>query len=192
MEIFDITRVMQKAPRYPGTPPFSMQQVSTLEEDGYNERELTFYSHVGTHADAQSHFLPDGRSIDEMPPERYVGPCRVLSVPADTVIGSEVLRGKLEGVCRLVLHGGGNSYLNAEAAAYLMQCGVQTVVTDALSVAPMDQEMAVHRILLEAGAAIVENVILDGVPDGEYWLSALPLRIAGCDGAPVRAVLFRE
>ena len=81
MEIFDITRVMQKAPRYPGTPPFSMQQVSTLEEDGYNERELTFYSHVGTHADAQSHFLPDGRSIDEMPPERYVGPCRVLSIP---------------------------------------------------------------------------------------------------------------
>lgn len=192
MEIFDITRVMQEAPRYPGTPPFSARQISTLADDGYNERELTFYSHVGTHADAQSHFLPDGCGIDEMPVERYVGPCRVISVPADSVIGSDVLHGKLDGVCRLVLHGGGNSYLNADAAAYLVQYGVQTIVTDAISVAPMDQEKAVHRIFLEAGAAIVENAILDGVPDGEYWLSALPLRIAGCDGAPVRAILFRE
>lgn len=192
MEIYDITRTMQTAERYPGTPPFSMRRVSDLAGEGYRESELTFYSHVGTHADAQSHYLPDGCGIEAMPVERYVGPCRVLTVPANAVIGREALVGKLDCVCRLVLHGGGETYLNPDAAAYLVQCGVQTVVTDAISVAPMEQEEAVHLILLEAGAAIVENAVLDGVPDGDYWLSALPLRIAGCDGAPVRAVLFRE
>ena len=192
MEIYDITRTMQTAALYPGTPPFSMRRVSDLADEGYRECELTFYSHVGTHADAQAHFLPEGLDIAQMPVERFLGPCRVITVPADTVIGSEALSGELDGVCRLVLHGGGNTYLNAEAAAYLVQCGVQTVVTDAISIAPMDLEKEVHLVLLEAGAGIVENAVLDGVPDGDYMLSALPLRIAGCDGAPVRAVLFRE
>lgn len=191
MKIFDITRSLQEAPRYPGTPPFSIRRVSDLEAgDAYRESEMTFYSHMGTHADAASHFLQDGHTIDQMPLERYLGPCRVLTVPADTVIGSAMLKGNVEGVSRLLLHGGGNSYLNEEAATYLVHCGIRTIVTDAWSVAPMDREAPVHRIFLEAGVAIVENVILDGVPDGAYQLLALPLRIAGCDGAPVRAILM--
>lgn len=192
MQYFDITRVMQEAPRYPGTPPLAIHHVSDLAGDGYNESKLTFYSHVGSHADAQTHFLQDGYTIAEMPVERYLGPCRVVTIPANTVIGRAILYGKLDDISRIVLHGGGNSYLNEEAAAYLVQCGVQTVVTDALSVASIDREEPVHRILLESGVAIVENVILDSIPDGDYWLSALPLRIADCDGAPVRAILFRE
>ena len=193
MKIFDITRTIQEAPLYPGTPPFSMHKVSDLlNGDEYNESEMILSSHMGTHADAASHYLQDACSIETMPLERYLGPCTVMTIPAHTVVSSTIFRGKIEGISRLVLHGGGNTYLSEEAATYLVQCGVQTIVTDAWSIAPLDREAAVHHILLEAGVAIVENVILDNVPDGRYQLSAFPLRIAGCDGAPVRAVLFRE
>lgn len=193
MKLFDITRIIQEAPLYPGTPPFAMHKVSDLSAGNeYNESEMTLSSHMGTHADASSHYLQGGCTIDNMPLERYLGPCTVMTIPANAVVDSAAFRGKVEGISRLVLHGGGSSYLNEEAASYLVQCGVQTVVTDAWSVAPLDQEASVHRILLEAGVAIVENVILDGVPDGAYQLSALPIRVAGCDGAPVRAILFQE
>ena len=76
-----------------------------------------------------------------------------------------------------------------DAAEYLASCAIQTVLTDAVSIAPQDNEAAVHSILMRAGIAILENAALDAVPDGDYLLFAFPLKIAGSDGAPVRAVL---
>ena len=188
MKIYDITRALQEAPVYPGDAPpvFSRQPGVPGAPDVFS---VTMGLHSGTHADAFSHFLPDGASIEQMPLERYCGPCRVLRVPENCLIRTDDLRGRISGAQRIALAGGGSAFLCEEAAEYLAGCGIRTVLTDAVSVAPQSNERAIHTILMRAGIAIVENTVLDGVAEGDYLLFAFPMKIAGSDGAPVRAVL---
>lgn len=191
MKIIDISRVAQEAPVYPGSHPIEICPLLDMQQGAaYNSSRITAESHMGTHADAFCHFLADGKSIDQMDLEHYCGKCRVITVPEKTLIGLEDIRGRLDGCERLVLHTGGESFLCEAAAEYLAACGVKTVVTDALSVAPSDNELAIHQLLFRAGVAVVENVVLDGVEDGEYLLFAFPVKYGGGDGAPVRAVLI--
>ena len=189
MRIIDITRTLQEAPVYPGDAPALLTRQPT--QPGMPDIfAVSMNLHSGTHADALSHFLPDGASIEAMPLEHYCGPCRVLRVPGGCLIRVDDLRGRISGAQRIALSSGGSSFLCEEAAGYLASCGIRTVVTDAVSIAPQNNEAAVHTILMRAGIAIVENALLDGVPEGDYLLFALPLKIAGSDGAPVRAVLL--
>ena len=191
MRIIDITRTLQEAPVYPGDalPELVRQPGAPGAPDVF---QISMGLHSGTHADAFSHFLPDGASIEAMPLEHYCGPCRVLRVPKNCLLRVDDLRGRIQGAQRLALCTGGSAYLCEEAAEYLAGCGVQTVVTDALSIAPPDNEARVHTILMRAGIAIIENALLEGVPEGNYLLFAFPLKIAGSDGAPLRAVLLTQ
>lgn len=192
MKIFDITRSLQDAPLYPGSAPAQITAISAIADGAlYNESLVTASSHLGTHADAFSHFLPDGAAIDAMPLENYCGACRVISVEADELIRAEQLKGRFGGVARIVLRSGG-AFLCEQAASYIAACGVKLLVTDALSVGPADNEAEVHTILMRGGVAIVENADLSAVPDGDYLIFAFPAKIAGCDGAPVRAVLLQS
>lgn len=193
MKIIDITRTVQEAPIYPGANPVIIDRIIDIAKgDEYNASLITAGSHMGSHADALTHFLADSDvSIDKMPLERYYGRCMVITVPLGA-IGADDLRGMIEGAERLVLHTAGQAFLAESAARYIVECGIRTVVTDALSVTFLDNEKPVHTILMKAGIAIVENVVLDGVADGEYILAAFPVKYGGCDGAPVRAVLIQE
>ena len=186
MRIYDITRSLPEAPVYPGD---SAPQLS--RQPGYPDTfTLTANVHAGTHADAFSHFLPQGLSIEAMPLELYCGPCRVLTVPPEGLVRTDDLRGRLGGAERIVLRSGGTSFLCEAAAEYIVSCGVVAVVTDGVSIGPQDNEAAIHTILMRGGVAIIENAVLDGVPDGDYLLFAFPVKIGGADGAPVRAVLL--
>jgi len=189
MKIFDITRSLLEAPVYPGDQAAEIRPVEGL--NGYRCSVVTASSHSGTHADACSHFLENGRTMDEMPLENYCGSSRVLTVGDSALVTVDDLRGRLGGKKRIVLRCGAAS-LCEEAAEYLVSCEVKLVVTDGLSIAPKDNEAAVHRILMEGGTAIVENAVLDGVPDGDYLIFAFPAKYSGCDGAPVRAVLMND
>lgn len=192
MRIIDITRTLQEAPLYPGSESAKIVPISSMADGAdCNLSLVTADSHMGTHADAPSHYLPDGATIDQMPLENYCGKCRVISVPAGTLIKLDDIRGKIAGYDRIVLHGGGEAQLCEEAADYLAACRIKSLVTDALSVGPLDNERAIHETLLGAGVAIIENAVLDGVEDGEYLLFAFPAKYGGCDGAPVRAVLVQ-
>ena len=82
------------------------------------------------------------------------------------------------------------AFLTRSAAFVLADAGVLLVGTDALSIAPPQEETAPHRELLQRGIPILEGLQLDGIADGNYLLSALPLKLAGADVAPVRAVLL--
>ena len=194
MRLIDITRIAQEAPIYPGSNPIQIQQVCDMAKGGpFNASMITMGSHMGTHADAFCHFLPESDvGIDRMPLEAYYGPCRVLTVKENTPIAKKDLVGRVEGAERIAIHGGGYSYLQAEAARYLVEQGIKTVVTDAWSVAPLDNEAEIHGILLRAGVALVENVTLEEVADGDYLLAAFPVKLKDCDGAPVRAVLIGD
>ncbi|MDR0551937.1 MAG: cyclase family protein [Spirochaetaceae bacterium] len=194
MKIIDITRNAQEAPLYPGTPVPEIERISDVNKgDAYTVSRYVFTTHLGTHADAQSHFLPGSsvKNIEQMPLDRFYGPARVITVPQNALIAKKDLQGRIDGTERIVLHSGGKSYFSKEAADYLVAAGIKTIVTDAWSVAPHNNEKEIHHILLGAEIGIVENVILDGVEDGDYVLSAFPIKIKGADGAPVRAVLIK-
>jgi len=192
MKIYDISRRLQDAPVYPADEPVKIERVMDMEKgDDWNVSLITAGSHLGTHADAFSHFIAGGLTIDKMPLEVYCGTCRVVSVEAEELIRVEDISGKIAGAERVVLHTGGQIFLCEQAASYLVECGVKLLVTDAMSVAPDDNAATVHRILLGGGVAIVENADLTDVPDGSYLLFAFPVKIGDCDGAPVRAVLLQ-
>lgn len=190
MKIFDITRSMLQAPVYPGDMPVKFEKDKDMEKgDAYNSCIITAGVHAGTHADAFSHFLPEGETIDRMPLEHYCGKCRVLTVPEHTLVKLADIKGRLAGSERLVLRSGGTSFLCEQAAEYIAACGIKAVVTDAVSIGPEDNEESIHKLLFDGRVAVIENVVLDGVEDGDYLLFAFPAKYDGCDGAPVRAVL---
>lgn len=194
MKIIDITRTAQDAPIYPGSAPVQVEQAFDMKKGApFNASMITMGSHMGTHADAKRHFLPEStKGIDEMELEKYYGSCRVVTVPENTPITKSALEGKIEGCERIAIHGGGFSYLTKEAAEYIAETDIVCVVTDAWSIAPLDNELEIHSIILSADLAVVENVVLGSVADGDYTLCAFPAKIGGCDGAPVRAVLISE
>lgn len=193
LKIIDISRTVQNAPVYPGTSKTEIKRISDMQKGANNNFSLiSTNTHAGTHIDAFCHFVKDAKTVDQMDLSLYYGLCRVLSFPENSILTKKDFEEKLSGIQRIAIHGGGYTYLDASAARFLIDSGIQTIVTDALSVAPLDNEQEIHSILLSAGIAIVENAILEHVSEGDYQLIAFPIKYGGADGAPVRAVLIGE
>lgn len=173
------------------TEPFEHGQLTSL----------AMSAHTGTHIDAPLHFVAGGLGIDEMPLEATVGPCQVVEVRDPVAIRREHLPPMAPGA--RVLFKTANSryegafneefvYLSAEAALRLVESGARCVGIDYLSIGGFHQDLVeTHRILLGAGVWVIEGLRLAQVEPGEYQLICLPLKIAGADGAPARAVLVR-
>ena len=193
MKFIDISRPLQKAPKYPTAPDTVLDQVDRISEGtDSNCTLITTNTHAGTHADAYCHFVDGDTPIGDMPLELYCGPCRVLTFPEHTILTKEDFLGKLDGAERVAIHGGGYTYLGPDAAQYIADCGICCVLTDGWSPAPLYNEKEIHRTLLLNRVAIIENVVLDHVEDGDYDLIAFPANFGDTDGAPVRAVLLER
>ncbi len=150
---------------------------------------LKLGEHSGTHVDAPAHFIPGGKTVDEMPLERFVGKgmlvdvrngngqVRLEEIPDEGYFG------------RIVLFLTGGRELSPEVALFLVAEGAKAVGTDAMSIG----DDAVHRILLSEDVPIFENLTnLEVLLDMEFTFMAFPLKIEGGSGSPVRAVAFLE
>jgi arylformamidase len=168
--------------------------------DAVNVGTIETTVHVGAHADAPLHFLEVGASIAEVPLEPYLGRCRLVERLGRGPVKVADLEGRVEGVKRLLVRtrapGDGNPYdtgfasLDPEAAHWIAGTGLRLVGLDTPSVDAFDsKEMPSHLALLARGVAILEKLDLQGVPEGDYELIALPLRLEGMDASPVRAIL---
>jgi arylformamidase len=156
---------------------------------------LTAFSmcaHNGTHLDAPSHFIRDGKNIDEIDPEAFLGDCFLVhhegAVTADharEMLAKAVRAGAGE---RLLI--GGKATVTEEAARVFAEAGIRLIGNESQTVGPEDAPMAVHLILLGAGVILLEGVVLAHVPEGKYFLSAAPLKLGGREGAPCRAMLI--
>lgn len=191
---------------YPGNPPIRIEaQQSISAGDGANVSAISFGSHTGTHVDAPRHFIEDGAPIDEVPLDRFIGPALLVAFPDEvTAVGEEHLRAHdLGGHTRVLLKTRNSAlltrrefatdytYLAPDGAAYLVDRGVQLVGIDYLSIEQFRSgHHRTHRTLLERQIVIVEGLQLGGVAPGVYDFICLPLRLAGMDGAPARAVLI--
>jgi arylformamidase len=212
MEIIDITRTIDpKILKWPDdTEPPSQEFVTHTDNgDPATVSEWKMSSHTGTHMDARMHFIPGGWTMEALDLSRSVGPCRVVDL---THVEGHVSRADLEaaevaGQARLLLKTRNSeqefmqreefeksySAISREAAEYLVEIGVETIGVDYLSVEPFeDTEFNTHHTLLGADVVILEGLVLTDVKPGEYFLACLPLKLAGSDGSPARAILVRE
>ncbi|HKP77130.1 MAG TPA: cyclase family protein [Longimicrobiaceae bacterium] len=205
MRIHDVTRpVFAGMPVWPGDPPCRCGWAARLPADGANVAELSFSAHTGTHADGPLHVLEDGAPIADLPLDAFVGPADVVDANGAITLDAAWLGAHLPDGCeRLLIRTGAWAerdrfpstwpVLTPDAARLLVARGVRLLGTDAPSPEPADaQGLPVHRALLGAGIPILENLRLDDVAAGRYELIALPLRLAGADSSPVRAVLVRR
>lgn len=204
--LIDLTRTIRPGmPVYPGTTPPEIRQGATLDEDGFAEKVVTFFSHTGTHMDAPAHIIPGGATLDMLPMDSFHGAGLIVDVRGMDTIDVAVFReheADLLSASYLVLRTGweekwgSDDYfvdfpvMTLEAARFIAELSISGVAVDAISVDPVDSmTLDVHHVLLKAGIVIVENVCnLDALQSKQFTFCALPLKIDDADGAPVRAV----
>jgi arylformamidase len=146
-------------------------------------------AHNGTHVDAPFHFLPDGETVEVLPLEVFVGVCYVARHHGAVTAGdAAAILKKAGGAERILI--AGDAVVTLEAAEVFACSGIRLLGNESQSVGPEDAPMAVHLALLSRGVALLEGVVLQGIPEGRYILSAAPLKLAGADGAPCRAYLI--
>lgn len=205
MKLYDITRpINPNLAVWPGDTRFSSQMVMSIEQgDSVNLTTITTTSHLGTHADAPSHFLADGLTIDQVPLTAYLGPATVVTVQreAGPLTPTDFPNLDWTKVERLLVHSSASSipldqfptdfvYPSPELANWLGQYGLVLFGSDAPSMDDLNSKtLESHKALRRNGLAILEGLLLSHVPDGVYELVALPLKIEGGDGSPLRAVL---
>jgi arylformamidase len=195
--------IRPRMPIYPGDPGVSVELARSMEGgDPANVSRLELGAHTGTHIDAPRHFIPGGPGVDELPLSLFVGPCVVADATnASTVIDAATIESLQlpTGTKRSLLKTSNSALwdlpsfvsdsvrLNETGAMALIDRGVRLVGIDYLSIG----DPPAHRALLARGVGVIEGVDLRNVDPGAYFLACLPLKIAGGDGAPARAVLWR-
>ncbi len=190
---------------WPGDPPFYFTtHVSTAKGDVCNVSAVTMSSHVGTHMDAPLHFIHGAKTMDELPWDAVIGPARVVPIRDKTAIKpAELKKVKPKKGERLLFKTTNSAvswqtpefdkdfiYIAREGAQYLVDCGVQTVGVDYLSVGGFYKDgIETHHILLGAEVWIIEGLDLSKVKPGNYDLLCLPIKYHQRDGAPARCLI---
>ena len=191
MKIYDISQEVFSCAVYPGDPvPEKQTLCATAAGDLYNLTAVFMCAHNGTHIDVPFHFLGDGKTVDQVGLDAFVGECYVArhrgNVTDETA--REILA-KAKGAGRILI--GGPVTVTAEAAEVFASAGIRLLGNESQTVGPAEAPMQVHLILLNRGVVLLEGVVLTDVPEGHYFLSAAPLNLGGADGAPCRAYLIK-
>ena len=190
MKIYDISQEVFSCKVYPGDPkPEKQTLYSTEAGDLYNLSSFAMCAHNGTHIDAPFHFVQNGKTVEQMDLSHFVGDCFVVRHEGEvTAVDAEDILRKANGAERILV--AGNATVTAEAAEVFATGGIKLLGNEGQTVGPENAPMQVHLILLRRGIALLEGVVLQGVPEGRYFLSAAPLHLSGADGAPCRAYLI--
>lgn len=192
MKIYDITQEVFSCAVYPGDPKPERQILASTETGQlYNLTALSMCAHNGTHVDAPFHFLGDGKTVDQIPLEAFVGDCFV-ACHTGNVTGEDAMRilEKADEAERILIAGDATV---TEAAAEVFAAGkIKLLGNESQTVGPENAPMQVHKILLGRDVVLLEGVVLKDIPEGRYFLSAAPLKLGGADGAPCRAYLIEK
>ena len=201
----DITQTMKNGmPNWPGDTPFSFEVGLTKQQTGsVNIGRITTSLHSGTHADAPFHFDSDAQTIEQLDVNVYIGDCYIVDCRAEREITAEMLAPiDFQNAKRVIFKTieciaeafpTNISVIAPDVAPFLKERGVVLLGIDNPSVDPLDsKEVSAHHALYENGIHILEGLDLSHITQGLYELIALPLKIEGADGAPVRAVVRRK
>jgi len=207
MKLYDISLPITKdLPVWPGDPPVSLRMTKSISRgDQCNLTKIQMGVHTGTHIDAPYHFFSDGVTTDAIPIETFIGPCLVVEINSEILIGNKDLqKHSMNGYSRILIKTRNSEIwannirafeknfvaLGMDAAQYLVEMNTILVGIDYLSVESFHSEGSpVHKLLLRNNIAILEGLNLSGVKAGVYGLICMPLKLPGCEGAPARVLL---
>jgi len=192
VKIYDITQEVFSCKVYAGDQkPEKKLLHATAAGELYNLTVFSMSAHNGTHVDAPFHFLSDGKTVEQMDLQVFVGDCYVARHTGDvTAADAQVILRRAQGSRRVLI--AGSAVVTAPAAEAFAEAGLLLLGNESQSVGPENAPMQVHKILLKKEIALLEGIVLTDVPEGKYFLSAAPLCLAGADGAPCRAYLIKE
>ncbi len=209
MKIYDISHTIRASMAvWPGDTPFSRTVTARMDEgDAYNASAITLSLHAGTHLDAPDHYLPGACTVERLDLSVLVGPAELVTVrragAASGIMARDLAKCLAGHPRRLLIRANpptdlaefpyGFVTLTVEAAEAVVAAGVELLGIDSPSVDPFGSpSLPVHQVLGKRAVIIVENLRFHDIPDGRYTFAALPLKIEGGDGSPVRAVLIEE
>ena len=194
-------------PAFPGDTPYSQTWVATLGPGcPVNVSAITLSPHLGAHADAPLHYDPAGQAVGALDLAPFLGPCRVVHAinPGPLVLPHHLAHAWDERagplpprvLVRTYTHmpqrqwDGALSAFAPDTVELLANRGVVLVGIDTASIDPADSKtLDSHQVIRQRGLRVLENLVLDDVPEGDYELIALPLKLTTADASPVRAVL---
>lgn len=203
VEILDVSVAIEPGMvLWPGDPDVRVERASAIADGEIaNLTRLALGAHAGTHVDAPVHFFDDAPGAEALPLDALIGPCVVVDAgSARGELGPDALDGLADGTTRVLFKTRNSGLwerdafvedsvsLSNEAAREVVRRGIRLVGIDYLTIGGV----RAHRTLLRAGVVPLEGVDLRGVEPGAYRLVCLPLKLAGSDGAPARAVLLRD
>ncbi len=209
MKVIDISWPISKATTgYKDRSIVDIEEIKNFNRDNARETAVRISSHTGTHIDAPSHFLKEGKTIDEMPLTHFIGDCVVLDM---TTCAERITRDCLMAHERDIVEGGivllrtTNSdlaatdkfsphfvYLESSGAIYLAEKKIKAVGIDYLGIEHSQPGHPTHENLMHADVAIIEGLRLGYVPPGNYFFVCLPLYTIGLEAAPARAILMTQ
>ena len=193
--IYDISQEVLSCNVYPGDPHPEIERVNSIDRgDICNLTRLSMCAHNGTHVDAPFHFINDGKTLEKMPLDSFVGDCYVThyegEIDAGTTISILDKAKKADAGERILI--GGKAVVTADAAREFAKAKIKLIGNESQTVGPENAPMEVHLILLGAGIVLLEGIRLAAVKEGRYFLSAAPLNLSGADGSPCRAFLITD
>lgn len=193
--IYDITQPLFECEVFPGDPKPVKTAVRRMENgDLYNLTEISMCVHNGTHIDAPFHFLKDGKGVNEIPLEKFIGAAYVANHEGDVTAqdAESILERAARQHCgaekKILLKG--RAVVTLEAAQVFAQAGIDLLGNESQTVGPENAPMPVHIALLGREVVLLEGIRLSGVADGAYFLYAAPLNLTDTDGSPCRATLM--
>ena len=195
MKIYDISQEVFSCQVYPDDPTPEKKMIRSMEKgEVYNLTAFSMCAHNGTHIDAPRHFIRDGKTVDEMSLEAFVGMAYVAEhrgvvTENDAVkIIEKAEKHNTEAAKRILIKG--DIEVSLEAAKIFASSNILLLGNEPQSVGPQNAPMAVHLALLSADVILLEGIRLAEVSEGVYFLNAAPLNLSGADGSPCRAVLI--
>ncbi len=199
MKLIDLSVLVNEGtPVYPGDPKIVLESITDFEKFGMNDHKVSFGIHTGTHIDAPWHMVANGKTLDQVPLEQFVGRGRLIKVENKKFDLNAVEQASIEAGDIVLFHTGmsdiyhSEEYLEdypeipEEIASYLVNAKVKMVGVDMCS--PDIEPFPIHRILLGAGILIIENLTnLEQLAGKEFTVYALPIKLQ-LDGAPARVI----
>ncbi len=203
-KLWDISPpVDAQSPVFPGDTPYNQQWAATLTDDcPVNVSAITMSPHVGAHADAPLHYDPQGPAVGALDLLPFLGRCRVIhALNVSPLITLAHLQHALVDLPPRVLVRTYRQFpltqfdtqltgFDPACVQHLANLGLLLIGTDSASIDPADSKaLPSHQAIRQRGLRVLENLLLDDVPEGDYELIALPLKLMTADASPVRAVL---
>lgn len=214
MRVIDLTHTITASmPVYPGTQPPMLAAANTYEKDGFKETLVTMFSHTGTHVDPPAHLFPGRTTLDAFPAGQFIGKalvidCRMLGEGQPITMAQLTPCGELVAQADFLLFNtgwdkrwGSDRYfgdypcLDDEVMALILRGDYKGIGFDVIGLDPIaDENLTRHkRLFREKDILNIENLAnLEQCGSGLFWFGCFPLKLADCDGAPVRAMAWFE